>query len=485
MHDFGGKGMTNFGRLLACLLAGLSVPALAQDFHDRRTVQTPDQVTADNPQRVPVLPKKQGFDGTLVLRGGRIFDAVKDAAYAGSLVIRQNKVVAVLPAASTDWPADATVMDVTGKTIMPGLIDMHVHATYPIPETPADQIGSEGNATLRALRNLRLYLENGVTSIRDLGGPRDAGTIISEWLEKDMAPGPRVFAAGHIITGTGGHSANRGSTYHAMILETQRAGGEQPVYTREANGADDWRKAVRETFKMGASHIKIASHFSPDEVKAAVEEAHSLGLKVTCNCETIYTQMAVEAGVDSIEHPLPRTDATIKLMAKKGVAAIPTMQLYQQVLDMRGGLYTGPSSRRFSMNAQGNFDMLKKLIAAGVIIGVGTDTGSEGFERAPNIYIAELKFLQKAGYTPAKALIAATRTNAQIMDMGDKLGTLEAGKLADVIVVDGNPDQNLDDLAKVETVIRNGNIVIKDGRLFVPRHVPKPLLKPSPPDALK
>ncbi len=451
--------------------------AMAQDFHDRRTVQFPTQVTADNPQRTPAVPRKQGFDGTLVLTGGRIFDSVKDVAYPGSLVIQQNKITAVLPAGSTAWPADATVMDVTGRTVMPGLIDMHVHAHSP-NVGPAggrapfiDLVDVEGFATLRQLANLRYALENGITTVRDMSGVRNASYILSEWLEKDMAPGPRLFTAGHIITGWGGHAAERSSIY-------------APIYIREVDGADEWRKAVRETFKMGAGHIKIASHFAPDEVKAAVEEAHRLGLKVTCDCETIYIPMAVEAGVDSIEHPLPRTDVDIALMAKKGVAAIPTMQVYQTLFDTQG-VYAGSSSRRFSMDSQHNFDVLKKLIAAGVTIGVGTDTISAGFEQSPNIYIADLKFLVRAGYTPVKALVAATRINAQLMDMGDKLGTLEAGKLADVIVVDGNPDQDLDALGKVETVIRNGNIVIKDGRLFVPRHVPVPLAKPSPPENLR
>jgi imidazolonepropionase-like amidohydrolase len=313
--------------LLSALLAGT---ALAQDFHDRRTVQFPEQVTADNPQRAPAVPRKQGFDGTLVLKGGRIFDSVKDTAYSGSVVVHQNKITAILPASSTDWPANATVLDVTGKTVMPGMIDMHVHAVYPTSETPADLKGSESDATLHALRSLRFFLEDGITTVRDQGGPRDAGTILSEWLEKDMAPGPRVFAPGHIITGTGGHAADRGTVF------------------------------------------------------------------------------------------------------------------FPATLDARGD-----------------------------------------FEKSPNVYLTELKFLEKAGYSPAKALIAATRVNADILDMSDKLGTLEAGKLADVIVVKGQPDRNLDDLRNVETVIRNGNIVIKDRRLFVPRHVPVPLAKPSPPEALR
>jgi imidazolonepropionase-like amidohydrolase len=457
----------------ACTLAVLLTGSgLAQGFHDLRTVQFPDQVTADNPQRAPVVPRKQGFDGTLVLKGGRIFDSVKETAYSGSIVIQRNKIVAVLSSASTDWPADATILDVTGKTVMPGMIDMHMHTHWPTAYTPGDKTGSEGYLVLKALRELRNSLESGITSVRDQSGPHNGPLILGEWLEKDMAPGPRVFAAGHIITGSGGHAADR-------LLVTTRS----PIWTRQADGVDDWRKAVREMFKMGASHIKVASHFAPEEVKAAVDEAHRLGLKITCDCETIYIRMAIDAGIDSIEHPLPRTDEDIKLMAKKGIASIPTMQVYQHLFDT-AGVYAGTSSRRFSMNSQSNFDVLKKMVAAGVTIGVGTDAGGNSAAMMPDFYLADLKFLQKAGYSPAKVLVAATRVNAQIMDMGDKLGTLEAGKLADVIVVGGQPDQNLDDLHNVEIVVRNGNIVIKDGRLFVPRHVPVPLAKPSPPDTI-
>ncbi len=467
------KGATK--GLLGLALLTLGAASWAQDFHDRRSVQFPTQVTADNPQRTPAVPRKQGFDGTLVLTRGRIFDSVKDTAYSGSLVIQQNRITAILPAGSTAWPADARIIDVAGKTVMPGLIDMHVHTHSPTAATPPDMHGSEGHAILRALANLRYALENGIASVRDQNGALNGPYILSEWLEKDMAPGPRMFAAGHIITGTGGHAADR----PLIPLHS-------PIYTREADGADEWRKAVRETFEMGASHIKIASHFAPDEVQAAVAEAHRLGLKVTCDCETIYIPMAIAAGVDTIEHPLPRTDADIRMMAAKGISAIPTMQVYQNLFDTRpGGVYAGTASRRFSMDSQRNFDMLKKLIAAGITIGVGTDSAAASFAQAPEVYLADLKFLQKAGYSPAKALIAATRINAQILDMGDKLGTLEAGKLADVIVVGGNPDRDLDALRRVEMVIRNGNIVIQDGRLFVPRHVPVPLAKPSPPDSLR
>ncbi len=130
--------------------------------------------------------------------------------------------------------------------------------------------------------------------------------------------------------------------------------------TRMASGPDDWRQAVREQFHRGADLIKLGSHFTPEEVHAAVSEAHDLGLKVTVDAETFYIQRAVEAGADTIEHPLPRTDATIRLMAKKGIAADPTLTPYMIIFDKYGG-YFDSTSRRFTFSKDANFEMLKRL----------------------------------------------------------------------------------------------------------------------------
>ena len=454
------------GLLAAGLLA--QTAAAQAPFHDRRPLIAPPTVTTDDPRRIPERAPR-GPVGQLVLRGGRIFDGVRPTTYAGTLVIEGKVIKAVLPPGATDWAADATVIDVTGKTVMPGLIDMHVHVTYPDPDTPIDEQASEGAGVLRGARNLRYFLESGFTSVRDLNGVLNAPYLLAEWSADDAIAAPRVFTAGHIITGTGGHATERPVTPN-----------HGPAYTWEMNGADAWRAAVRETFKQGASVIKLASHFSPDEVAAAIEEAHRLGLKVTCDCETIYTEMAVGAGIDMIEHPLPRTDATIAAMARHKTASIPTLQVYQNVLDTAGGFY-GSTSRRFTMTSQQNFDQFKKMKAAGIVMGVGTDTIGRVNQQIPNPYIAELKWFVKGGYSVPEALIAATRTNAQLLDMGDKLGTLEAGKLADVIVIDGQPDQNLDDLSRIDRVIKDGRVWVEAGQVVTPRHVAAPLAKPSPP----
>lgn len=455
--------------LLAILCVEAGTPALAQTpRYDREAVLPRSVLTTDDPQRIPKRPPKEPGK-QLVLRGGRVFDAVGTRAYPATVVIEGRVIKAILPSDRVDWAADAIVIDVAGKTVMPGLIDLHVHMTYPDPDTPLDEQATEGSGVLRGARNLRYFLESGFTSVRDLGGVLNAPFQLSQWSAAGQIPAPRVFAAGHIITGTGGHATERPITPN-----------HGPAYQWERDGADAWRAAVRAAFKEGAAVIKVASHFTSEEVAAAVDEAHTLGLPVTCDCETLYIDRAVAAGVDIIEHPLPRTDAVVAAMARRKVASVPTLQVYQNVLDTSGGFY-GSTSRRFTMTSQSNFDVFKKLKAAGVTMGVGTDTIGRVNQMIPNPFIAELKWFVKGGYTPAEALIAATRTNAELLAMGDRLGTLQAGKLADVIVVDGRPDETLEDLAKIDRVIKDGRVWVSNGQVVLPRHVSAPLAKPSPP----
>lgn len=460
------------GAIGLALFAGPLARTLDASPQDRRTVLSPTERTTDDPRRIP-RRAPAGPPSRLVLRGGRLFDGVSNATRAASVVIEGNTVAAVLPPDVESWPADAQVIDVTGKTVMPGLIDMHVHLTYPDPDTPIDEHASEGSGVLRGERNLRHYLESGFTSVRDMNGVSNAPYLLADWSAANAIPAPRVFTGGHIITGTGGHATERPVTPN-----------HGPEFAWEADGPDAWRAAVRRTFKEGASVIKIASHFSADEVAAAVDEAHRLGLKVACDSETIYTEIAVRAGVDTIEHPLPRTDATIAEMAKRKVGAVPTLQVYQNLFDRSGGYY-GSTSRRFSMSSQANFDVFKRMRAAGVVMGVGTDTIGGAHQLIPNMYIAELKWFVKGGYSIPEALKAATITNAKLLDMDDKLGTIEAGKLADVIVVDGKPDENLDDLQKIDTVVKDGLVLVRGGQVVIPRHVSAPLPKPAPPQKVK
>ena len=419
----------------------------------------PSTPVSDDPRRIPVKPAPSGPDRVLVLRGGRIFDGTGAAAEQGTLVIERNKILKILPPSSTEWPKNAEVVNVAGKTILPGLIDLHTHLTYPLTEGDVLHAPSEADATLRAVEKLRYFLESGITSVRDVGSQGDVTFRLKEWVRDNRLAGPRIFPAGQFITAEGGHSTENTPDEWIRWMGA----------TRIASGPDDWRLAVREQFHKGADVIKLGSHFSREEIKAAVEEAHELGLKVTVDAETFYIRRAVEEGVDTIEHPLPRTDETIQLMASKGVAADPTLIPYQIIFDEWGG-YFGSTSRRFTFSNEANLEMLKKLKRAGIKCGVGTDLILHWYRYLPGPYIRELKNFVAAGWSVPEALVAATRTNSEILDMDDRLGTLAPGKLADVLVVVGRPDENLDELAKVDLVIRDGYTVVEAGKVTIPRH---------------
>jgi len=283
---------------------------------------------------------------------------------------------------------------------------------------------------------------------------------LKEWVLPNRIPGPRVFAAGQFITGTGGHGAE-GVLHPNPKIDM----------TLQVDGADAWRQAVRYQFNKGADVIKVGSHFSKEEIAAAVEEAHAPGLKITADAETLYIQWEVEAGIDMIEHPLPRTDETIRLMAEKGISSDVTIIPYVYIFDQLGG-YHGSASRRFTLTRESLFDVGRRMYDAGVTIGVGLDIWGHMMKSLPEPYIAELKNLVEIGHSIPKALEAATRISAEMLDMGDKLGTIEAGKLADIIVIDGKPYVNLDDLRNVKIVIRNGYIVVQDSKVNIPRHIP-------------
>jgi imidazolonepropionase-like amidohydrolase len=428
----------------------------------------PSAPVSDDPRRMPVPPSPHGPPGTLVLVGGRIFDGLGSESRAGTLVIERNKILQILPPGVKNWPDTARVIDVTGKTVMPGLIDLHTHITYPGAHDSDAVAESMSDATLRGVEHLRYYIESGITSVRDVGSNGDAPFRLKVWIQQNRIRGPRIFAAGQMITGTGGHGDEGGLSFNLVSND--------PVTGRHylASGADGWREAVRQQFKRGADLIKIASHFSRAEVTAAVEEAHALGLKVTCDCETFYIQWAVEAGVDMIEHPLPRTDDTIRLMAGQHTEEDPTLVSYMMIFDRSGGYYDTPS-RRFTFSKEANVGLVAKMRNAGIKMGIGTDLVSDSYQYLPWAYITELKQFVKAGYSIPNTLEIATRINAELLDMSDKLGTLEPGKLADVIVVDGRPDLRLDDLAKLTLVIRDGYIQVEDRQLHAPVHSPLPM----------
>jgi imidazolonepropionase-like amidohydrolase len=463
------------GLLLAAFFALTAVRAQAADKPvDRSAWYVDTAPTSDDLRRVPVPKGYLEPAGAIVIKDGRVFDGRGGAPKQESLLIEGSHIVRIAPtAAALDAPVDALVIDAAGKTVMPGLIDLHTHLTYEDggDATVTGVDDSQAAATLRGAERLRYYLESGVTSVRDVASAGLAPFVLKQWVAEGRLPGPRVFPVGQLITGVGGHGAEG---------DTHTAPGNPDAQVYEANGPDGFRLAVRTQFKRGADWIKLASHFTREEVAAAVDEAHMLGIRATVDSETIYTQMAVEAGIDCVEHPLPRSDATIKLMQQQGTCAVITLVPYQYINALGG--YNFATSRRFSERDDVNLAMAKKLQAAGLKIGIGTDLVVGWYKYLPDAYLQELRNFQSLGHTAAQALVEATRVNAEILGMSDRLGTIEPGKLADLLIVPGVPDQTIEDLRQLDSVIVNGRVVMQGGRVFVARHTQeKPPFSTSPP----
>jgi imidazolonepropionase-like amidohydrolase len=470
------------GRLFTAVLTAslMAAPVVARDEGPQaRPIYKRDQwlpasvPTSDDVLRVPMPADYNAPKGSFVLTNARLFDGTGAPARPATIVVQGKTITAVLKPGERNWPEDAVVYDVAGKTVMPGLIDLHTHLTFVAPEDTS--VYGNGNtsgaeAAMRGVERMAIHLQAGVTSVRDVASHGDVPFLLKRLQAAGKIQGPRIFTAGQLITQTGGHGA-----LHAFTAQYPEVpNGNHNSMVRIASGPDQWREAVRIQFAKGADVIKLASEYTQEEITAAVDEAHSLGLPVTVDAETQYIEMAIKAGVDSIEHPLPRSDEAVALMAKRGIAAVPTLVPYRIIQRNNGG-YFGSTSRRFELNENTIEEMAKKMRKAGVKMGIGLDLILNAPAHMPGAYIDELESFHRIGYTRSEALVAATNTSAEILHMGDRLGTIEVGKLADIIVIDGNPDEDFNALRKVRTAFVNGRLMLHEGRIYKPPHEEVPM----------
>jgi len=339
-----------------------------------------------------------------------------------------------------------------GRTLTPGLIDVHVHLQFD-GEADFAAEGREltpGLAALKAAANLRRHLEHGVTTVRDLGGLGAVSCDVGRAAERGLIPGPRVFAAGRALTITGGHGHNVG-------------------FAREVDGADEIRKAVREEIKAGATAIKVIATggvltpgigatftaFTPAELEAAVDEAHTWGRRVAAHAigaEGILA--AVRAGVDSVEHCAFMTAEIAREMKARGTYRSPTICALRGMIDHDDEVpeYAVAKAREVEVAAR---DAQRRALREGVLHVCGTDAGTpfNPHGNAPR----ELTYMVAWGMTPLQAMRAATANGAALLGLED-VGVVEAGAVADLVLYDGNPVEDIEHVLTPRLVLRAGEV---------------------------
>jgi len=401
----------------------------------------------------------------LVLTGARVLAPEGDRWLAGqAVVVEDGRVAAITPAESLGPAADTQVLDLNGLSLIPGLIDLHTHLLlHPYDETTwADQVLREslGLRTARAVTHAEATLRAGFTTIRDLGteGAGYADVGIRDAIDLGVIPGPRVLAATRAIVASGSYGPAGFDPRWAM-----------PVGAQVADGVAGVRRAVREQIAAGADWIKVYADyrrgadaratptFSQAELDALVDEANSAGRPVAAHASTDEgIRRAVLAGARTIEHGTGASDATLRLMAQRGVILCPTVAASEAVSKYAGWTPPEPEPARLRASK----DLVRRALAAGVTIANGSDAGV--FTHGDNAH--EIELMVGSGMSPGGALAAATTIAADVLGMGDRLGRIAPGFEADLVAVEGDPLADPSALRRVRVVMKAGRVVMRRPR---------------------
>jgi imidazolonepropionase-like amidohydrolase len=405
--------------------------------------------------------------GVLALTNVRLIDGTgHDPSGNMAIIIDGNRIKNV--GLVTSYPDNTNVVDLRGLTVMPGLIDCHLHLGGLTIDQPGKAIGKVSFIDMASffwdyLRNYahrrRLAIENGVTTIRSAGDHYPHIIRLRDKIAAGKLSGPRIFAPGPIITAPGGHPA--GTIYKGNRYIVENA-------VRQIADVNTAREEVRRLVEGGVDCIKaIYSDINPvdithkvprlsfDVLEALADEIHRHNLRLMVHTGTPQESMdAIRAGADSIEHGiLPGAnsfdfnDDLIKMMLDKGIFFVPTLSIAWANKNVYPAVFTG-LKRTF-----------KKLHDAGVNIAAGTDSGTPGVVIGKGLH-KELEIMVEAGISPMEAIIAATRNAADNVAKASELGTIESGKLADVIAVSGDPLKDIRNTREIKLVIREGEILV-------------------------
>ena len=393
-----------------------------------------------------------------VVRAGHLLDVRTGKTLNNqAIVIEGGKIVSVGPDSGANADATTQVIDLSSKTVLPGLIDAHTHVTFN-PRFGYDTLAiSVPREALIGAKNARLTLLAGFTSIRNVGANAFSDVALRDAINAGDVPGPRIDASGPALGITGGHCDNNllPYEYHATEIGV-------------ADGVENVQHKVREVIKYGADVIKICatggvlslgddpqhSQFTQEELRAIVADAHRLGRKVAAHAHGAEgIRWASEAGVDSIEHGSYIDDAAIAAMKQHGTYLVPTLYLADWF--MENAPKTGVPPQMLA-KAQVVLPAARKNIAhafaSGVKVGFGTDAAV--YPHGLNAH--EFAVMVKLGLSPLQAIQAATVNDADLLGWSDKVGVLEANHYADIIAVDGDPLQDVTTLERVKFVMKGG-----------------------------
>ncbi len=405
-----------------------------------------------------VLVRAAEPEKTTAIVGGTVVDLYGKAPIEDSVIlIKGERISAIGKADEVKVPADAHAIDARGKWLIPGLMNMHVHLGLKLPGKMAAELANEteGELVLRMADSARKALMAGITTIRQPGDYSWGDLALDKAIRKGQAIGPRIFSSGEALIITGGHGSEKGKTY--------------------SDGPDELVKAARHQISAGAKWIKILisggiatkggdiaeALMTPEEIRAVIDAAHRFGAQVTAHSGSPEaTNVAIDAGIDSIEHGYFLDRKTIRRMKQEGTWLVPTILVSQPALDPFFEEIGSPEwymKRRESVGKH-HWKALEMAIEEGVNIGLGTDQLPSAPTDGTTATVREAEYYVEAGMTPLQALRSATIETAKLLEAEQDIGSLEVGKYADILALDSNPAKDIRALRNIVFVMKGGTV---------------------------